>query len=30
MCQMEVDTEKVPTELQTEYKGERYFFCAPG
>ncbi|MHA2610112.1 MAG: YHS domain-containing protein [bacterium JZ-2024 1] len=30
VCKMEVDTEKVPPELQTEYKGERYYFCAPG
>ena len=28
VCKMEVDTETA--EWKTEYKGEMYYFCAPG
>ena len=28
VCRMEVDEEKAPA--KTEYKGQTYYFCAPG
>ncbi len=30
VCKMQVDTEKTPPALQSEYEGKKYYFCAPG